>query len=362
MNSKVKRIFSNVSEEIDAILILNDVEPNIDSTFFYVTGLDSGIFEGSCLILWPDGSTELISSKLEEGSARSAFQNFKIFEKTAERNKMIEESLRGINRIGLNFSSLTVKNYKEINKLLDEAEKVDVSSAIEKTRLVKELDEIEKIRKACRIVSAVADEIPNFLTEGITEYEAAAEISYRMQKMGATSPSFDPIISFGSNSAEPHHLSSDNKLSIGHCTLFDFGAKYKRYCSDITRTYFFGRPLFEFEEMYEIVLEAQQSAIDMMRAGIMARDVDARARKIIDSTCYKGKFVHSLGHSIGLAVHDGGRISQDNDLVLEENMVFTIEPGIYVSGKGGIRIEDNVRVTKDGCEILTTARRELLVI
>ncbi|MDH7508126.1 MAG: Xaa-Pro peptidase family protein [Methanomassiliicoccales archaeon] len=362
MNGRVKRVFANLVEEVDAILLINDAEPNIDQSFFYVTGLESGLFEGCFVILWPDGGLDLFSSKLEETSARSVLDNVRVFNKGADREQMLKDSLRGVKRLGINGAAITLRNFREIKKAVPGIEEVDVWKAIEKARLVKDSNEVERIRKACKIVSVVAEEIPHFLTEGITEYEAAAEIAYRMQKKGATSPSFDPNASFGANSAEPHHVPTDKKLSRGECALFDFGAKYRRYCSDITRTFFFGKPHPDLEEMYSIVLEAQDAAIRMMRAGARAKDIDACARDIIDATRFKGRFIHSIGHAIGLSVHDGGRIAAEDGFVLEENMVLTVEPGIYVPGIGGIRIEDDVLVTASGCELLTTAPKELMVI
>lgn len=362
MNGRVKRVFANLAEEVDAILLINDAEPNIDQSFFYVTGLESGLFEGCFVILWPDGSLDLFSSKLEETSARSVFEGVRIFDKAADRERMLRESLKGVKRLGLNGAAITLRSLREIKKAVPEIEEVDVWKALERARLVKDDDEIARIREACKIASDVAEEIPDFLTTGMTEYEAAAEIAYRMQKKGATSPSFDPNASFGANSAEPHHVPTNRKLSRGDCALFDFGAKYRRYCSDITRTFFFGRPNEDLEEMYSIVLEAQKAAIRMMRAGVKAKDIDVCARSIIDATRFRGRFIHSIGHAIGLSVHDGGRIAAEESFALEENMILTVEPGIYVPGIGGIRIEDDVRITASGCELLTTAPKEMMVI
>jgi Xaa-Pro aminopeptidase len=181
-------------------------------------------------------------------------------------------------------------------------------------------------------------------------------------KLGASSTSFTTNASWGPNSAEPHHEPDDSRLKKGDMVLFDYGALYNKYGSDVTRTFVLGRAEKWQKEIYEIVLQSQLEAIDAVHAGAEAKEIDAVARRIIDSTQYKGRFIHSLGHGIGLSVHDGGRFSPSSDIILEENMVMTVEPGIYIPGKGGVRIEDDIRVTKNGCEVLTTAKKEFMVI
>lgn len=242
------------------------------------------------------------------------------------------------------------------------ADFVDVWKAIEKARIVKDADEIERLREACRIASRVGDEIPSFLKPGMAEFEAAAEVGYRMQKLGASAPSFPTDASFGANAAEPHHSPGGDRIKKGQTALFDYGALYRRYGSDVTRTYFMGSASKRQREMYEIVRLAQQAGIDAIQAGVNGKEVDAAARRIIDDSPFKGLFIHSLGHGIGLSVHDGGRMAQGVDLILEENMVLTVEPGVYVRGEGGVRIEDDIRVTKQGCELLTSGSRELKVV
>jgi len=196
----------------------------------------------------------------------------------------------------------------------------------------------------------------------MTETEAAAEINYRMQKYGASAPSFGTNASFGPNSAEPHHEPDERKLRKNDIALFDFGALYQKYGSDITRTYFYGKATKEQERMYNVVLEAQLAAIDAIRPGKTGKEIDAVARNIIEASEFKGRFIHSLGHSIGLSVHDGARMAPTVDLVLEEGMVLTVEPGVYQSGMGGVRIEDDIVVTAKGCRVMTTADKSLRVI
>lgn len=362
MKDRVLKIFGGLRESVDVILIMNDVEPYIDLSFFYVTGLESGIFEGCAALLWPDGSVELIVSDLEETSASKACAEISTFRTKGEKEVLLKERLNGIGTIGLNGSALTYRNLLTLNKLVPEVRYEDIHPAIEKARLIKDEEELKRIRKACRIVSMVAEDIPDFVKEGMKEHEAAAEIVFRMQKMGASGTSFDPVVAFGSNSAEPHYSAGTGILKRGDPALFDFGARYRRYVSDITRTFFAREVSDRWERVYEVVMEARAAALEQIRAGADASEVDAAARKVIDSTEFRGRFIHSLGHGLGLSVHDGGRMAPNAEMKLEENMILTVEPGVYLPGEGGVRIEDDVRVTRGGYELLTTASRDLTVI
>jgi Xaa-Pro dipeptidase len=362
MTERGKRIFSKLKEEIDAVVLMNGDEPNLDMAFSYAAGTESGLFEGCVTVIDPDGIVRMLSSELEETSARRSKAEVTVFHGGEDKLSQMRDSFGGANRIGINGRGLTYSNLMEIKKAAPKAEIVDVSYAIAASRLVKDQDEIGRLRKACQIASKVGEELPSIVKEGMTEYEAAAEVGYRMMKLGATTTSFTTIASWGPNSAEPHHEPDGSRLKQGDMVLFDYGALYNKYGSDVTRTFVFGRAEKWQKEIYDIVLQAQLEAIDVVRAGALAQDIDAVARRIIDATEYKGRFIHSLGHGIGLSVHDGGRFSPNSDIIMEENMVMTVEPGIYLPGKGGVRIEDDILVTKNGCEVLTDAKKEFLVI
>ncbi len=251
---------------------------------------------------------------------------------------------------------------KRLETSLPHLSLVDVGEAVSAARTIKDEREIEAIKEACRIASRVGDQIPDMLYRGIKEFEAAAEIGYRMQKLGASSVSFETIAAFGPSTAEPHYSPGNAPLSPGQAALFDFGCRYGRYCSDMTRTFFFGEASTRQKRMYEVVLEAQRLALNGIHAGVKESDIDAAARGHIDSSEFKGRMIHSLGHGLGLSVHDGGRMAPGTDLVLQENMVLTVEPGVYVPSEGGVRIEDDVRITKDGYEMLTHASKDLRVV
>lgn len=362
MNKRAVNIYSQLNERLDAIVLMNDTDPSLDLSFFYVTGLESGLFEGCATIIRPEGEVILLSSALEETSARKSNAEVKVYRKISDRNELLKSMLAGSRRIGVNGSALTYRDAGNLQNLVPQAKLVDVWKELEAARMVKDEREIETMRKAAQIASQVADEIPDFLASGMAESEAAAEVNYRMQKKGASAPSFDTIVAFGEGSAEPHYAPSNVKLQKGHPALFDFGARYKRYSSDITRTYFVGEANRKFQRMYEVVLEAQRAALGMIRAGVNGSDVDLAAREVIESSEFGLSLIHSVGHSLGMATHDGGRMAKNIDLVLKENMVFTVEPGMYIPKEGGIRIEDDVRVTAQGYEMLTSARKELTII
>ena len=359
MKERVNRIFSKMEDGCDAVVLMNGQEPMLDASFYYACGIDSGLFEECVAILLPDGSVTLITSQLEESAAKNSSAEIITYSTQKERDDAVKNVLKDSNKIGINSRGITYSSIQYLIKIIDHAEFIDAGSALVKARMVKDSNEIEKIRSACKIASSVADSIPEVLSYGKTEYEIAAEIGYRMQKMGASSTSFDTIAAFGKSAAEPHHLPEDYRLQKGDMGLFDFGCRVSRYCSDITRTFAPIEPSDLFKKVYETVLEAQRLAIENIRAGVCSADIDKVARDCIDSVAeFKGKMIHSLGHGLGLDVHDGGSFSPRSQIILEENMVMTVEPGIYLSGWGGVRIEDDILVTKDGCELLTHAKKD----
>lgn len=190
----------------------------------------------------------------------------------------------------------------------------------------------------------------------------AADLVYAMQKRGASGASFRTIVGSGPNSAEPHYTAGPRKIRRGDFIVMDFGARYSHYCSDVTRTVVVGKATAKQRDVYETVRRAQSQSLKMMRPRVKAKSVDAVARRIIDGSPYRGRFIHGLGHSIGLAVHDGGGMNQASEIVLRKNMVFTNEPGIYLPGYGGVRIEDDVLIDAAGPTLLSTGHRGLIEV
>ncbi len=361
MENRIEKVYNWIEEELDAVVILNSVKPHIDKTFFYLTGLQDGLFENCGIIAYPDHTAELCTSKLEADSAEKAEIPTFIMEDREELEEWLEENLSGLKKIGINASEITYRAFERIEDATD-AEIVDISDAIAEARNRKDEKEIEILDKAGTIASEVAEEITDHIEKGMKEYEIAAEITYLMKKKGATGDAFEVIAGSGPNSAEPHYTSGERELKKGDFLVLDFGALYKRYRSDITRTYIIDEASDRQKKMYETVLEAQKAAFEKIEPGVEGAEVHNAAKEVIDSTEFEGKFIHGLGHSIGLSTHDGSGLSPNVEVKLEPGMVFTVEPGIYISDLGGVRIEDDIVVTEDGYDLLTDADKDMKIL
>jgi Xaa-Pro dipeptidase len=362
-NDRLRRIFENADEELDVVAIVNG--SHVDPNFFYISGYRSGIFEGNMLFLFPDRHVEVLTNPLEEEAARQRKDYTIHVERGTDRSehrKVVSSILRGSRRVGINFQGVSHKDYGALETTLGSKKLIDVSDALSRSRMVKDPDELELVSKAAQIVSGVVDGVPGLVKEGMTERTLKAQIDYQMVEGGADSPSFESIVAFGEGSALPHYSAGERRLRKGDNILVDVGARYRLYCSDITRTFFFGRPAPSQREAYSKVLEAQTKAISGIREGVTGRAVHQLAAKVIDQSKFKGRFTHGLGHSLGLEVHDGAGLSLRNSEKLKQSMVMTVEPGIYLPGEGGVRIEDDVVVTKGSCLLLTAASKEFLEI
>jgi Xaa-Pro dipeptidase len=357
---RVRNIFHNSGQVVDCIIIKNATVPYVDDNFFYVTNLDQGLFEGSCAVLYPDGTIDLLVSELEAESARKASARLTVYKTKEEFSTTLKKLLSNYSTVGVNGSCLSYLDFNKFTNLVPDKKFVDVSDGFFKSRLIKDEQEIQRLKKACEIADETMATIPEIVSEGISEDELAAEITYSMLSLGAEKPAFDTISSFGKNSAEPHYGHGSVKLESGSIVLCDFGACYKKYNSDITRTFIFGKTTEKHKEMYETVLHAQETAFQVIKSGVRAGDVHQAVLSFIDSTKFKGRFIHSTGHGLGLAVHDGVGFAPDNTMELKENMVLTVEPGVYLPGFGGVRIEDDILVKKDGMELLTKSPRDFI--
>lgn len=220
-------------------------------------------------------------------------------------------------------------------------------------RAVKEGEEIEVLRKSCRIAARAFGLVKPRIKTGRTELSVYRELEDTMQAMGAKGPSFNLIVGFGPNSAMPHHETSERKLRNNEAVLLDYGCVYGNYCSDMTRSYFHGKAGEEYKKVYATVAASQKAGLAKVRAGVKTRDVDAACRNYISDAGYGQYFIHGTGHGIGLEIHEFPRLNTTFEAVLRAGMAVTVEPGIYLSGKFGVRIEDSVLVTRTGCEILT---------
>lgn len=247
--------------------------------------------------------------------------------------------------VGIDFDVTTVSDCQKVEALGVNA--VDVSAEIKECMLVKRQDELDKIAIACDIAEKSFNDILPLVKKGVTEREIANALEYNFKKYGASGTSFDTIVAFGKNAAIPHHETGDDKLNDDECVLIDFGCVYKGYCSDMTRTMFYGQPSKEFLDAYNAVLKANLKALDEIKEGMTGKQADAIARDVLRENGYDGYFTHSLGHGIGVNIHELPRLSPRFEDVLKNNMVFSDEPGVYFNDKFGIRIEDSCYM-KDG--------------
>ncbi|HJP82305.1 MAG TPA: Xaa-Pro peptidase family protein [Fimbriimonadaceae bacterium] len=267
----------------------------------------------------------------------------------------------GITKLGFEATSVTFANFDRWRGKLGAVELVPAPDFISKLRMVKSAAEVDAIRRACGVADACFAHVQRMIQPGVSEWDISLDIEFFIRRSGYEL-AFEPIVVSGERSARPHGRASEKKLEAGDFVTMDFGAKVDGYCSDITRTVVVAEATDRHREIYAQVLRAEQSAIQMMRPGVKASEVDALARTILDEIGLAQYFGHGLGHGLGSLVHDSGRMNATSADVLEPGQVWTVEPGVYIPGFGGVRIEDDVVVTSDGVEVLTHSDRSLLVL
>lgn len=277
---------------------------------------------------------------------------------------VIKEILHGNNvkSVGYEDNRIRLADYLELKRELAEFNLVGIGKDIDNIKAIKTSDEIAKIKKACDINNIAFYKTLEVVKEGITEKEFALELEYQMLKNGATGIAFDTICAFGNNTSKPHAHISDRKLAYGDLVTLDFGSKYQGYCSDITRTFAYGNIDKRLENIYNIVLEANLLGLDTVKSGLSGQYVDKVVRDFIAKNGYGDNFTHGLGHSVGIEIHEEPRLSKTCTTILQDNMIMTVEPGIYIEGFGGVRIEDSVVITGDKPVILTGIDKKLLKI
>ncbi len=317
------------------------------------------------------GSTGVLLISQEQAILATDFRYYEQVEKQApdfrlakvtEKFKLLLPDLVhqvGAKRVGFESTHLTVDQRQEWQEVAEVFELVPTKELVQEIRAVKGEDELSKIRKAIALADQAIAYIAGFVEPGMTEKEVAWELEVFMRTRGAEKLAFDSIVGSGPNGAMPHATISERVIQAGEPIVIDMGAVIDGYHSDLTRTICAGRPDDKFREIHAIVLEAQLTAERNIRPGMQGKQADALARKVIEEAGYGENYGHGLGHGVGLAVHEKpgvGRLSED---ALEPGMVFTVEPGIYLPGWGGVRIEDIVVMREDGVEVLTQASKEL---
>lgn len=269
--------------------------------------------------------------------------------------------------LGIEENNITLGTWDKLQKelgqeLADKTERVFLSRKLAELRYVKTPDEIHCLEEAEAIGDRAFAKLLPRLREGMTEKQVAVQLEYLMKEEGAEGFSFETIAASGLHSAMPHAVPTDKPLEAGDFLTMDFGCLYKGYCSDMTRTVVIGRAGDRQREVYQTVLDAQQAALEGIRPGMTGKEVDALARDVIKERGYGEYFGHSLGHSVGLEIHENPCFSEKEKTVIRPGMVITVEPGIYMEGFGGVRIEDVVVVTEQGCRNITNSEKKLIEI
>jgi Xaa-Pro aminopeptidase len=262
-------------------------------------------------------------------------------------------------KLGFESKSVSYLDFDKLKGVLPDARFMPCENLVQRLRKVKDSYEIGKIRQAAEIGDKVFGEILAEITVGVKEAELAAEIDHRFRRRGASGSAFDTIVASGPRSSMPHARAGERRFARGDMITFDMGAVFEGYCADMTRTVVLGKADESQRSVYNLVLRAQQKAVDMVKPGIRSCDLDRAARGMIEDEGYGENFGHRLGHGVGLQVHEEPVLSSKVEEPVSVNMVFTVEPGVYLPKRWGVRIEDTVVVRKDGVEVLTRSPKEL---
>lgn len=345
-----------IPDGIDAVLITSSVARQYLLHFSSTAGI---------LLLTRKDAVFLVDSRYTE-KAEKAFKGCKIVLLTSVAKQLEMYFTRWkVKTLAVETSFMTLREYSRYQKLFPEIEIIRSNrfdSGLSAMRSVKSLDEIEKMRQAQKITDAVFEKICSFIEPGMTEKEIAARMEYDMKLLGADGFAFDTIVVSGTNSSMPHGTPSDKKVERGDFITMDFGAMLDGYRSDMTRTVAVGKVVEEQRHVYETVLEAQRKALNVIRPGAVCMEVDRVAREYIAECGYEGLFGHGLGHSLGVEIHESPAFNMSDLTVLKPGMVLSVEPGIYLPEKFGVRIEDVVAITENGFENFTKSPKELLIL
>ncbi|HAX61598.1 MAG TPA: hypothetical protein DCX95_03430 [Elusimicrobia bacterium] len=335
MNLKTKNLQEKiVSKKLDGFISFNP------SNIFYLTGFGA---ENSFIFITRKNATLVVPELIYQSAKENANCSVEIAKEDffdRYKNK----------KIGFE-DTIQYCRFKKLRKKIKIFR--DCSGFAEDLRAVKNETEISKIKTACKISQKAIEYAGKKLKAGITEKELADELEYFLRKNGAEKSAFDIIVASGKNSADPHHKPTNRKFQKNDVVLIDLGCVYDGYCSDLTRTFFLGKISSKKKKIFEIVKSAQQKAIDTAKDGVKCEKIDFAARDFIAKNGYKNFFIHGTGHGVGIDIHEEPSVSAKSETVLKTGMVVTVEPGIYIPNKFGVRIEDTVLVTKSGCEVLT---------
>lgn len=353
--TKYERLMTALPENIDAALITEDVNRR------YMTGMKSS---AGTVLVTREKAYLIIDFRYIEKAKKTVHDAEVIMQ--GKLYEQINELLakHGAKNVAIESESVTVAQLnamrKRLNVEIDDSEAL--SEAIDSLRIVKTQDEIDKIIKAQRIAELAFEDVLNFIKPGVTEKEVGLHLDYFMLSHGAEALSFDTIAVSGPNTSLCHGVPTDRPVQAGEFVLMDYGATYDGYHSDMTRTVCVGRPTEKMEKIYSIVLDAQLKAIAAIKEGVSGADIDKIARDVITEAGYGEAFGHSLGHGVGMNIHETPNAAPSSKHIFKQNMIVTVEPGIYLPDEFGVRIEDFVIIKENGCENMTLAKKNLICL
>ncbi len=331
---KARKIVTD--QDLDFLLIENVTD------IFYLTGVS---VSAGKIVLSKKEATFFVDSRYFEEVQKKTTCDVKLYQKTSFEKYLFEHSYQiGLDADHISYSQF--QNYQSLSK----KKLIALKNPLKNLRLIKDKKEISTLKKAAEITWKGYEHICTLLKEGITEKEIAFAFEMFVRKHKAEGLSFEPIIAFGENTAHPHHRSSDTRLKKNQPVLFDLGIKYQHYASDMTRMFFFGTASKEIQKMYALIKEAYKAALDQIILQMPIQNLDRAARDVFKKAGYEKFFTHSLGHSVGLEVHEYPIIRSQQECLITPGMVFTIEPGLYQAGIGGVRFEDMICITDKSWE------------
>jgi Xaa-Pro aminopeptidase len=345
---------ARIAAHADAVLITRLVNVR------YLTGLDSS---NAALLVHAGGGAVLCTDARYEGTARRVCPDLElVVERPAAVTLTARAAAHGVGRLAFEAHAVTVELHAALAAVDDAPELRPTGRVVEDLRMVKDEDEIGLLRRACAITDRAFAALLPELGPGLTERDAAVVLERHMIDMGADAPAFDTIVASGPNAAIPHHRPGARELARGDLVLFDFGARSGGYHADMTRTVALGEPAGWQRDVYDLVRGAQRAAIDAAVPGADTKDVDAAARTVIEKAGHAEHFTHGLGHGVGLEIHEAPLMGYDRSGKLRDRVPITAEPGVYLAGRGGVRIEDTLVVRASGPELLTQTTKDLLVL
>jgi len=363
MVKRIESVLEKVEKEnIDGLLVIkNEALTSMGENVRYISG-----FSGSSayVLISPKHRILLTDDRYTEQAAEEC-PNFEIVRHARPFTKVLKEVVNNLSlkKLGFEVNNVTVDLFNTLKENLPEIELVPTKGIIEKLRAVKDEQELALMKKAAQITDKTFDHILGFIKPGVKEKDIALEMEFYMRKIGASDLAFDLILVSGKRSSHQHGSPSEKKIEHGDFVTMDFGALYKGYCCDMTRTVIVGGADEKQKDVYNTVKTAQQKGVDLLKVGVKGKDVCSPARKIIEKAGY-GDYSsdEGLGHGVGLEIHEEPYVRATGEMVLQIGNVVTIEPGIYIPNWGGVRIEDTVIIKEKGCEVITKSPKELIVL